>query len=534
MLESRKMRFLFIYVDDIRDAVRCQLEKVDGDLAAEKVDALMKRIKLLHGPENPIGGNPRLGILTLASVLRQKFGDRFEIGYCDMAFECLEAEDLRKKLRRFQPDFVGLSTMLPFAHVFHEVTRVVKEELPACTLLAGGPYISSAARRAMEDPRLDVAVLLEAEETLPELLTAMLEGASLREVRGIAFREGGELVFTEPRPMVADLDRVPWPAVDLIDLENYSRAYRIVSPPLKSMPIFSSRGCSYECTYCHNLSGKTVRWRSAENVFEEMSYYYREHGVREFFFWDDIFNLNIKRSHRLCDLIRKSGMKIRFSFPRGLRGDILTFDLIDKMIAAGFCQSSFAVESASPRIQKMIKKYNKFDKLTEVIEYCAARGVLVTTFNMVDFPGETEEEMMQTLEYNEGLSHHDVTLFKLSPFEGTQIYDQIGGYDHHENLGAATFYKYKKSLISRVSPEFLEGFVKQFGMRFYFSKRRLENALSFASPHISSQDLREHFKTLYRVAMTHYGVQEGDIQDPEVRGLLRKVLNPAEPARAAG
>lgn len=520
------MKFFFIYVDDIRDAIKCQIEKAPLDPSRVKIDDIMNNIKKIHGPKNPIGGNPRLGILTLAAILREKYGPEIEVHYCDMAFECLEAEDLRGRLRQVRPDFVGLSSMLPFAHIFHQVTRVVKEEAPDCTLLAGGPYISSAPKRVLEDPLVDVAVLFEAEETLPELMDALLNRSDLAEVKGIAFRRDGETVFTSPRPMVSDLDKVPWPAVDLINLDRYSRAYRIITPPLKSMPIFSSRGCSYECTYCHNLSGKTVRWRSAENVVEELSYYYRQHGVREFFFWDDIFNLNIKRAHKICDLILQSGMKIRFSFPRGMRGDILTRDLIDKLVEAGLCQSSFAVESASPRIQKLIKKHNNFNKLTDTIQYVAERGVLVTTFNMIDFPQETEEEMWMTLDYNLGLPHHDVTLFKLSPFEGTEIYNDIGGYDHYENLGAATFYKYKKRLISGVSPDFVEGFVKDFGLKFYFSKERMKRALSFTSPHISSEDLREHFQTIYNVAKIHYGIEERDLEDAESVELMRRILNP--------
>ena len=291
------MRFLFIYVDDVRDVVRCQLEKAAPDLSDTQIEEALDKVKRIHGPRNPISGNPRLGILTLASILRKHFPD-IEIHYCDMAFECLEAEDLRSRIRKLQPDFIGLSAMLPFAHVFHQVTKVAKEEAPNCTLLGGGPYLSSASRRALEDPCLDIAVILEAEETLPELVSTVLEGGDLSKVQGIAYRlADGQVHFTPPRGMVKDLNEVPWPAIDLINLDQYKNAYRIISPPLKSMPIFSSRGCSYECTYCHNLSGKTVRWRSAENVVEEMHHYYRNHGVREFFFWDDIFNLNIKRAH---------------------------------------------------------------------------------------------------------------------------------------------------------------------------------------------------------------------------------------------
>ena len=521
------MKFLFIYVDDIKDAVRCRVEKSGKSLTDAELDILSKQAKLTHGPDNPIAGNPRLGILTLASVLREKFGDQIEVQQCDMGFECLEPNDLRWKLLEFQPDFVGLSAMLPFSEVFHQVSQVVKKVLPDCCLIAGGPYVTSAPKRAMDDENVDLGVLYEGEETLPELLEALAAGKDLQEVRGIGYRKEGELKFTPPRPMLLDINEIPRPAVDLIDLDKYAGAYRILSTPSKSMPLFSSRGCPYECTFCHNLSGKTVRWRSAENVFEEMEYYYKNHQVREFFFWDDIFNLNIKRANRLMDLILKSGMKFRFSFPRGMRGDILSFDLIDKMVEAGFWMSSFAVETASPRLQKKIKKHNDFEKLARVIEYSVQQGVLVTTFNMVDFPTETEEEMMMTLDFNRSLPHHDVTLFKLSPFEGTEIYNQLGGYDHHEHLGAATFYKYRKKIISQVAPEFLESFIKEFGLSFYFDKKRLASALSFQSPHVSSEKLRDHFQAIYQMALQHYGIKEEDLADGESVDLLNEILAPS-------
>src|SRR4030095_11039478 len=97
-------KFLFIYVDDIRDVVKWQLEKHNGEVSPSQVEEILKKIKFLHGPENPIPGNPRLGILTLASVLREKFGSAFDIHYCDMAFECLEPEDLRSRLKKLQPE----------------------------------------------------------------------------------------------------------------------------------------------------------------------------------------------------------------------------------------------------------------------------------------------------------------------------------------------------------------------------------------------------------------------------------------------
>lgn len=519
------MKLLFIYVDDFKDALRCQLEKTGQVPTDAEFDILSKQAKTIYGPNNPISGNPRLGILTLASVLRNHFGKKIEIQQIDMGLECFEPNDLRWKLREFQPDVVGLSCMLPFANVFHKATSVIHKVLPNATIIAGGPYISSAPKRALTDKFLTAGVMHEGEETLPHLLEILMRGGDLSSVPGIVYREHGDIKFTSPRPLVQDLNVLPLPAVDLIDINQYSKAYRVLSTPSKSMPLFSSRGCPYECTFCHNLSGKTVRWRSAENVFSEMDHYYKEYGVKEFFFWDDIFNLNIKRAHQLCDAILKSKMKIRFAFPRGMRGDILTFDLIDKMVEAGLYMTSFAVESASPRIQKMIKKYNDFGKLSEVIHYTVEKGVLVNTFNMVDFPTETEEDMRMTLEFNQSLPHHDAQLFKVSPFEGTELYDQIGGYDHQEHLGAATFYKYHKKLLSKVSPEFFQNFIKEFGLKFYFDPKRLLNNQNFKSPHVSDEELRHYFKNIYGMAQRHYGIKNKEIRDPQVKSLLGEMCS---------
>jgi radical SAM superfamily enzyme YgiQ (UPF0313 family) len=197
-----------------------------------------------------------------------------------------------------------------------------------------------------EEPSLDVVVRGEGENTIPELVDK--DNKNLSGIKGIAFRDDGRIVLTEPRPYIQDLDALPFPAWDLVDLKLYARFRSMASVGLrKYMTIFTSRACPYRCIYCHNLFGKNYRTRSPENVLNEMEILVKDHGVEEFEILDDIFNLDIPRAHAICDLIIKKKLKIGFSFPNALRGDRLPNDLLRKFKEAGLNFTSIAIETAS-------------------------------------------------------------------------------------------------------------------------------------------------------------------------------------------
>jgi amino acid adenylation domain-containing protein len=229
---------------------------------------------------------------------------------------------------------------------------------------------------------------------------------------------------TPPRPPISDFDRLPFPDRGLIDYGKYRNTigHAVVKGTIS---LQATRGCPYNCAFCHKIWPKKHTYRSAENLFAEVQRYYRQ-GVRKFSFVDDIFNLNVQNSSRFFQLIIKNGMNkdIQIFYPNGLRGDILKKEYIDLMVEAGTVSIGFALESASPRLQKMIGKNLDLEKLRSNFEYIAEKypHIFLEIFTMIGFPTETEEEAMKTFDFIKSIRWVDFPyVFILKIFPNTDM-----------------------------------------------------------------------------------------------------------------
>ncbi|HEX3045793.1 MAG TPA: D-alanine--poly(phosphoribitol) ligase subunit DltA, partial [Bacillota bacterium] len=219
-------------------------------------------------------------------------------------------------------------------------------------------------------------------------------------------RMGGAEVtptLTPKREPIDYFDRMPIPDRTLVDYQKYHR-YIGIGAAKNSITIQATRGCPYHCVFCHQIWPKKHVFRSAENIFKEVELYYQI-GIRRFVFIDDIFNLNIENSRRFFQMLIDHGLKVQLYFPAGLRGDILTRDYVDLMIAAGTVNFSLSLETASPRLQKLLQKNLDIQKLHDILEYITSRhpGVIVELETMHGIPTETEAEALQTLEFIQSL-----------------------------------------------------------------------------------------------------------------------------------
>ena len=350
---------------------------------------------------NRIGFGQPLGLLTLISVLRHRFPGKYEIDYVEQALYDLTTEDIRKRFKTFDPDLVGFSAMSIEAGEMEDLAQMIKKEKPSCITVLGGPHASVFYDWALESGNIDFVVIGEGEETFPELLLALENGEPVERVKGLAFRKNGRVHLTEPRPFIEDLDSIPLPAWDLIDFEKYALQPSMNgychSPPWAL--IFTSRACPFKCAYCHNIFGKKVRKRSVENVMAEIELLVNQFGVRELHIVDDIFNIDLPRAKRICDEIINRGIKVKIAFPNGLRADMMDRELIKKLKQAGCYCATYAIETASPRLQKLIHKNLNLEKAKQVIEWTYEEGIIPQGFFMLGFPTETKEEMESTIRW---------------------------------------------------------------------------------------------------------------------------------------
>lgn len=381
---------------------------------------------------------PPLGIMYIAAVLRRA-GHTVKI--LDLRTAEIKPFSLTTELVNFKPQIVGLSGITTEAESLHRTAEIVKQTLPDTIIITGGPHVSSYAGKVLMDKNIKACVIGEGEETAIELVDALLNGEEkdIEKVKGIAFRKNGEIVFTPPREYIKNLDSLPFPAWDLIDLEPYSKVRSMASVGLrKYMTLFTSRACPYRCIYCHNMFGKGFRSRSPENVIEEIELLNREYGIKEFEILDDIFNADKERAKNIFRGITKLDKKLKFAFPNGVRTDTLDYETLKIFKDGGVHFTAIAVESASKRIQKLIKKNLNLEKVMENISFCADLRIFTRGYFMMGFPTETREEIMETIDFAVRSKLHSAMFFIVTPFQGTELernyVNKIDGvpYDLHD------------------------------------------------------------------------------------------------------
>lgn len=284
-------------------------------------------------------------------------------------------------------------------------------------LKAGGAYLPID----LQTPPDRIVSMLR-DSNAAALLTSEsgVRGASLT-LRG-SVGSNDDITVTSPRPQIKDLDKLPFPNRDLVDYRKYNQ-YIGDGVVKRGISIIPTRGCPYRCLYCHKLWPKTHVARSAQNVFDEVMRSY-DRGYRAFSIIDDVFNLNRRNSEAFFELIIKNNLKIRIQCPNGLRGDILTSDYIDLMAEAGVIEMALALETASPRLQKLVGKNLNIERFRENVVYvCKAHPhMIIDLLTMVGFPTETEEEALMTLDFIKGIHWlHFPVISTLKIFPNTEM-----------------------------------------------------------------------------------------------------------------
>jgi len=416
--------------------------------------------------------NPPLGLMYLASTLRRANHDPilFDLKITP------QLNRLERELASFQPDVFGLSAFSPDAIDLANVAAWLKQRFPGMPIVAGGPHATSNPDDTLARGDIDFAVIGEGEATFVELLNRLDGDAAA--TPGVATRDGQVLRFAPTRPLLDDLDLLPYPAWDLIDIEAYAHFYG-ATPVGKGryMPVFTSRGCPYRCTYCHRIFGKRFRKRSAENVIGEIIELRERFGINRIEICDDIFNAVPARAIAICNEIAEKAPGTRLSFPNGLRADVMTPEVLAAMKRAGAYLISYAVETATPRLQAMVKKHVNLEKARAVIARTAAEGIYTNGFFMLGFPSETEAEVRSTVDFACSTKLHSMSAYIFVPFPNSEIYDEIAASKPNLSLGSGFDYHTGAVNCSNVPTPKLHRLKRNMYLKFYFRSGRILRTL---------------------------------------------------------
>ncbi|NVN91135.1 MAG: B12-binding domain-containing radical SAM protein [Desulfuromonadales bacterium] len=375
---------------------------------------------------------PPLGILYLASYAREKLAG-LEIKVIDGYQESFEK--IPGMITDFKPDVIGVSFTTQASTGAYEIIKRVKTSLPETLIVSGGPHPTLLSSEVLENSMTDIVVVGEGEETFLEILKAFKESKDLDNIAGTIVKSNGLIKINAIRPLIKDLDTIPFPARDLLDMRRYPGYH--YKKRKRDTSLVSGRGCPFDCVFCSNPVWKNqkpwFRLRSPQNIADEIEHLMNDFGIYEFYDETDEFNGNLSWAKAVCDELIKR--KLDISWKAQMRADNVDVELARKMVQAGCWLGFFGVESGNDRTLEGIgKKLTVADikrSLHTLKQANMKTFALLMAFNVWEQDGklcyETKQDTLNTLNFAKEMVREkmvDLISWSLTtPFPGSKLYD---------------------------------------------------------------------------------------------------------------
>lgn len=457
-----------------------------------------------------------VGTLSVAAVLQQ--AGHF-VKFINGAF--LTHEQVLAEIEQFRPAFIGIyATTFGWNKARKTAGDIKKRIDPDCFLCAGGPYPIAVGSRCLEEaPEFDAVVTGEGELTVLEIIERLQMGRRLEGVLGIAWRDDGKIVQNPLRPLITDLDSLPFPARELL-----GDAYRYIPPPgtYRKKPVavmITSRGCNRHCIYCFQLDKERksgIRYRSVKNVMEEIEQCVRL-GYREIKFLDDTFAADYGRALEIAGEIRRRRLSITWFASACV-------NQVDKPLLKAFHEAGcwailFGAESGVQKNLDTIRKGTTLEQIRAAVRAAQEVGIRVSTPFMFGIPGETFEEGLQTIDFAVKLNPDLANFHAITPFPGTYLHDHLDRYGTvSEELSDYT-YQGAAFIPRTMTREDIQKLRQTAFRRFYFRPSFLLKKLFELR---SASDVRAVFKSLRSLFWLSF---TGDLfmkRSSQTRGTLKK------------
>jgi radical SAM superfamily enzyme YgiQ (UPF0313 family) len=362
--------------------------------------------------------SPPLGVTYVAAAFLAAGAD---VKIFDYIVSGYSREKLARQLDSFRPDIVGSTSVTMNFFDAQRILRDVKNYNPEIITIMGGPHVSFTASDTLKQyPEIDLIVTGEGEDTIAELTPVIHQRNQWHEIRGIAYREGGQIIVTGKRDFIMDVDRIPSPARHLLPISRY----RALGFPVS---LITGRGCPYSCIFCvgRKMVGSRVRKRKPKLVLDEIEQIIR-YGFDRINIADDLFTTDKERVREICAGIQERALSFKWS--AFSRVDTASQEVFDLMAGAGCDSISFGVETGNSEMLKRIRKGIKLEQVYEAVKMCKQAGMIAHASFMVGLPGETSETLAETDRFARSTKAVYGYHF-LAPFPGTTVREKISEYD---------------------------------------------------------------------------------------------------------
>jgi len=374
------------------------------------------------GNLNATGSTPPLGLLYIAGKL---IAEGNEIIFIDQPVKKITDEELINKIKRKNPDYALLSVMVTETNHSGGLSAKIKEAMPETRIVWGGPQPTFCHNEIMSNYPVDYCIRGPGEESI----ISLINGVEHKSIPGLVYRDNGLIKnAVQPLGFIKNLDELPFPARDLIikDMDLYGgiSGFRLE----KCGSIISSRGCPYSCTYCacNALTDRRVYYRSVQNVLKELDLMASQ-GYKIVIFFDDSLTLNEKRTIELSNEIKKSKLGIDWVFEG--RVNCSSKNMFKAMVNSGCKMAYFGIESGVQRVLDYYKKGITPQMAVKALSNAKKAGIdFINNSFIIGAPGETEDEINQTIKFIKSLSENYVDFFqitKLMVYPGTILWSDM-------------------------------------------------------------------------------------------------------------
>jgi radical SAM superfamily enzyme YgiQ (UPF0313 family) len=420
--------------------------------------------------------SPPLSLGYLAAALIK---NNISVVIIDQVAHKYTQKDLLQKITELSPKIIGFGAYTPEILSVYDDVNAIKNKFPDIKIILGGPHPSALPQLTMqENKNIDFIVAGEGEITIVELAKAIINKQnSYDAINGIYYRNGNEIIHTSPRELIKNIDEISFPEYDLLDMNMYTYFQKEFSG-LRSMNMFTSRGCPFLCTYCsHAVFSRLVRYRSIDNIMDEISILYNKYEVRSISFVDDCFTLKKSRVIEICDQIIKNNFKIKWS----CLSNITTIDepLLNKMKEAGCYKISFGVESGNQQLLDNVRKNQNLNQSKNIIKLTKKTGIQTLAFFMIGLPGETKATVKQSKKLAKNINPDFISISILCPLPGSDIYAEHNDIlpKNWANYQLTAFDKLPAATVSNLSVVELQKELKRFYRNFYLSPQYILSSL---------------------------------------------------------
>ncbi|HYG00786.1 MAG TPA: radical SAM protein [Chryseosolibacter sp.] len=358
-----------------------------------------------------------LGILYISAYLQE---NGFENEVFDTTFS--QRKTLYEHLENTQPDVVGLYVNLMTKVNIVQIVAFIKEKLPNAIVILGGPDVRFNADSYLKH-RADFIVMGEGEVTMLELVRkCRVRATDFHDVSGIAFKLNGEVKVTVEREKLKDIDQLPFPARNRIDFDPYLKAWRAAHGK-NAMSISTMRGCPYTCKWCSRaVYGLSYRRRSPEKVATEIRYIQEKYNPDTLWFVDDVFTISHKWLKTFRDIL--SANNIVISYECISRADRMNEEVIQLLKETGCIRVWIGAESGSQKVIDLMERRVNVEQVRDMIKLTKAHGIEAGTFIMLGYPGETEEDIFETINHLKNSDPDHFTITVAYPIKGTELYEE--------------------------------------------------------------------------------------------------------------